>query len=195
MSWSDQLKSIETKLSRASGVISKLRHYVDYNCLRSFYFAKVYSYLQYAVLAWGGSNQTKLNKINIIHNNILRLMTLRNTPNNFRLSNNTLYKSLNLLKISDIYKFELAKIMHRDNNNSLPTFLQDIFVSIDTMHRYTTLFRRNRQYRRSLMSTCSYRNWISSAGVLLRKSVNPDLKNLNYKQFCTTFRSGLINDY
>ena len=60
-------------------------------------------------------------------------MTLKNTPNNFRLSNNTPYKSLNLLKISDIYKFEQAKIMHRANNNLLPTSLQDIFVSIDTV--------------------------------------------------------------
>ena len=45
LNWKKQIKNIESKLSQANGIISKLRHYVYYDCLRSFYFAKIYSHL------------------------------------------------------------------------------------------------------------------------------------------------------
>ena len=48
LSWSGQFKYLETKLSQASGIMSKLRHFLNFDCLKTFYFAKVYSCLQYA---------------------------------------------------------------------------------------------------------------------------------------------------
>ena len=62
--------------------------------------------MQYAILAWGGSNESKLQRINIIHNSIIRLLASHIAPRDFRLSNDTLYKFLNLLKLQDIYNFE-----------------------------------------------------------------------------------------
>ena len=101
--WDDHIKKLETSLSTACGVMAKLRHFVSFDCLKSYYFAKVYSCLQYAILAWGGSNPSKLNRLNVIHNNITRLMVLKNLPNQIRIANATIYKSLNILQLKDIY--------------------------------------------------------------------------------------------
>ena len=79
-SWKAQIHSLETEISRVSGFICKLRHYVSFDCLKSFYFAKVYSKLQYAILAWGGCSDYKLRRLNVLHNNIIRIMTLKNMP-------------------------------------------------------------------------------------------------------------------
>ena len=50
--WSEQIKKkIESTLSTACGIMSKLRHFVSFECLKSYYYGKVYSCLQYAVLA------------------------------------------------------------------------------------------------------------------------------------------------
>ena len=54
LSWKTHLRSLESEMSRFSNLMCKLRHYVSFDCLKSFYYAKVYSKLQYAILAWGG---------------------------------------------------------------------------------------------------------------------------------------------
>lgn len=58
LSWKTHIHSLESDLSRISGFMCKLRHYVSFDCLRSFYFAKVYSKIQYAILAWGGISES-----------------------------------------------------------------------------------------------------------------------------------------
>ena len=80
LSWKTHIKSLESDLSRASAFICKLRHYISFDCLKSFYFTKVYSKIQYAILAWGGVSESALHKLNILHNNIIRIMTLKNMP-------------------------------------------------------------------------------------------------------------------
>ena len=146
LTWSSQLKLLETRLSQASGIMSKLRHFVNFDCLKSFYYAKVYSYLQYAVLAWGGSSQSKLYRINIIHNNIVRLMGLKNFPVGIWISNATIYKTFDLLQLKDIYNLELAKFMHKVYHNTLPKSLCNMFRRIDSVHSYPTSSSRRREF-------------------------------------------------
>ena len=53
LSWKIHIELLEKKLSTACALICKLRYFVDQNCLLKYYYAHVYSHLQYAVLAWG----------------------------------------------------------------------------------------------------------------------------------------------
>ena len=52
LTWKQHIKHIEGKLSSACGAIYRLRKSVNLQCLRTFYFAHAYSYLQYSILAW-----------------------------------------------------------------------------------------------------------------------------------------------
>ena len=133
LSWKSHIKQVEKKLSRACGMISKLRYYVNAKCLRSFYYAKVYSYLQYAVLAWGGCCDKSLDKINKIHNKIVRMMTLIGPLRGISISNNALYKNANLLQLKQIHKLELAKLIHRAAYKSLPSGYNTIFLRIQSI--------------------------------------------------------------
>ena len=69
------------------------------------YFSIVYSHLQYAIGAWGGVGKTSLRRLNVLHNKIMSYTS-------FRSKLDPLYKYLNLLKVDDIYKLEIGKIMH-----------------------------------------------------------------------------------
>ena len=195
LTWSSQLKFLETRLSQASGIMSKLRHFVNFDCLKSFYYAKVYSYLQYAVLAWGGSSQSKLYRINIIHNNIVRLMGLKNFPVGIWISNATIYKTFDLLQLKDIYNLELAKFMHKFHNNTLPKSLCNMFIRIDTIHRYPTSSSRRREFFQHSTKTAAYKKWISTAGTTLWGNIQQNLKNENYESFSQKYRNSIINSY
>ena len=195
LSWKNQLKEVESNLSQACGIISKMRHYVNFSCLKTFYYAKVFSYLQYAVLAWGGCNDSKLHRINVIHNNIVRLMALKNLPPNFRISNKTIYKTFDILQFSDIYKCEMAKFMHKAYHNTLPQCLNSIFIRLSTVHRYPTSSSRTQTFYQIATRTNAYKNWISSAGVKLWGTIDPDIKNKSYKTFSRLYRNSTLNAY
>ena len=71
------------------------------NGLRSVYYSLTYSHLQYAIGVWGGAGKTALNRLNVLHNKVIRGMTY----SSYKSRVSPLYKSLNLLKIIDIYTF------------------------------------------------------------------------------------------
>ena len=175
--------------------MSKLRHVVPYDCLRSYYYGKVYFCLQYAVLAWGGCNASSLQKINVLHNKIVKLMVLQNIPDEIRLSNATIYGSQGLLQLSDIYKLELGKFMHKAYYKALPKCLNDMFKRIETVHNYPTSSSRRNTFYEHLSLTSSYRNWVSTAGISLWDSIDPSLRNKNFYQFKTEYRKYLVSQY
>jgi len=49
-----------------------------------------------------------------------------------------LYKKLNLLKLKDVYKLELAKFMHKLHNNKLPIIFQNNFSKTENIHSHKT---------------------------------------------------------
>ena len=57
-----------------------------------------------------------------------------------------LYKNLNILKLTDVYKLEVAKYMHLLQNNKLPKSLYDDYVKINETHNYNTRQVQNNVY-------------------------------------------------
>ena len=53
-------------------------------------------------------------------------------------------KKLELLKLHDLYKLEIAKIMHKLFNNKLPPILKSRFVKTDMIHAHKTVEASNR---------------------------------------------------
>ena len=50
----------------------------------------------------------------------------------------TLYSSLNVLTVYDVYKLELGKFMYKLNCNSLPFVFLESFKRINEIHTYNT---------------------------------------------------------
>ena len=61
LKWDHHVDSLARKLSRAVGMLSKLRHFLDKNTLRSVYFAVFSSIMSYGSIIWG-NNQNKFIK-------------------------------------------------------------------------------------------------------------------------------------
>ena len=53
LNWKDHIHDIATKLNRANALSFKIRNYVNFNTLKSIYFAIVDSHVNYANLIWG----------------------------------------------------------------------------------------------------------------------------------------------
>ena len=122
-------------------------------------------------------------------------MGLKNFPVGIRISNATIYKTFNLLQLNDIFNLELAKFMHKVHHNTLPKSLNNMFVRIDSVHRYPTSSSRNRQFYQQITKTTAYQKWISTAGIKLWEKTDPCLKNENYKTFAQKYRKSIFESY
>ena len=61
LNWGDHVSHVSKKIKRNIGAISKVRHFVNLEILKSLYYALVYPYLTYCLITWGNTYHTTLN--------------------------------------------------------------------------------------------------------------------------------------
>ena len=98
LNWKDQITHVKNKVSRDIGILYKLRHYESIHVLKQLYYALIYPYLNYAVVVWGNTYQSNLNKLCSLQNKCIRCMFFADS----RESSQVFYKLLDILKFDNI---------------------------------------------------------------------------------------------
>jgi len=137
--WSSHVQYIKSKLVRASYTFYKIRNVVSVDVSKMLYFSLVHCHLKYCIVSWGTATNSVLQPLELVHNNILRTITYYN----YRCHITPLYKSLNILKLHDIYKLEIAKLMHKFHHEMLPTSFKDLFQKTAEIHCHNTRYATN----------------------------------------------------
>ena len=78
---------------------------------RFIYYSLIYSHLQYCISTWKHASKTALEPLEKLQKRIVRIIT--NSPSGAHTA--PLYKQLNILKLNDIFKLEIAKNMFHYN--------------------------------------------------------------------------------
>ena len=98
------------------------------------YHSLVGSSIRYGLTCWGTANQSLLQKVNVIHNRIVRYLT-------FSLPCSTawpLYSSLNVLPLDILIQMEWGKMMFQFQNKMLPEAFENYFRK--PSHQHATRF-------------------------------------------------------
>ena len=123
MKWNCHVNNIALKLSRTIGIFYKLKHFLPSYILKMLYNSLILPHLSYGILAWGTSSEHlfKLQKksVRIIANEKYNAHT------------EPLFKSLDLLKLNDIFKSHILKFYFNFCHNLLPEF----FLRFDLVQR------------------------------------------------------------
>ena len=128
-------KVLATKLRRANGLLSKVRHYVPKKELKSLYHALFASHLTYGLQVWG--QEKNLDMITKIQNRALRILNFRD----FHADSSPLFRNENLLKLTDIVKIKNILFIHDYLNKSLPICFENDFHKLENI--YTSIRTRN----------------------------------------------------
>ena len=76
LSWDAHIRQLCTKLSRANGILSKLRHNAPLEVCLQVYYAIFYSHLIYGCNIWGlTAIDDNLKKIEVLQKKCIRIMT------------------------------------------------------------------------------------------------------------------------
>ena len=120
LSWQKQEQDMRSRLSRAAGMLCKIRHYVNLDTLKMVYYGIFGSILNYGSLIWGQHNRI-VNRLQIIQNKAVRYMTFK--PK--RVSTAPLFKEAGILNLSDYITQQNFLFAHDCINRNLPAPLLD----------------------------------------------------------------------
>ena len=131
LNWNSHIDKISCKVSRCIGMICKLKHFLPLHILKTLYTSLILPYFHYGILAWGmfSSRLFKFQK--------KAVRTVTNSKYNAH--TDPLFKSLNLIKIDDIYILNILKFYFKHCHNLLPAFFQGfLFKQRSDLHNYDT---------------------------------------------------------
>ena len=125
--------ALEKRVSRSVGILSKLQFLFPSSTLL-LYYALVHPHLVYGLPIWGSTFETYLSKLQTLQNKAIRIIT----NSDLRTPITPKYRNLKILKITKLYTFEIAKLMHQHSKNSLPLAFQFFFTPLSDIHEKQT---------------------------------------------------------
>ena len=138
LSWKPHVDKISNKISRYSGVISRLKHYLPIHILRIIYCSTIQTNLIYSLLAWGyDCSRLVHTQKKIIRNICCKKYNAHTEP---------LFKELGLLKLKDLLKLNTIKFYFRLKQGNIPEYFQSYQIRTqqdihgrDTRYNYLML--------------------------------------------------------
>ena len=109
----------------------KLRPFLPLKVMRNIYYSLVYSHIIYAIEAWGSAFKTELENKLVLQKRAMRLMTFNDaylTVYGTLISSDPIFAKLEILKITDLYKYQVSKFIFTCINKIAPTHFQNWFI-------------------------------------------------------------------
>lgn len=189
LKWAKHVNYIKNKLSRASYILSKLRHYVDTETLRMVYYSLVNSHLSYCITTWGGAPSTIIEPLKVAQRKILRIINFAD----FQAPTTPFFLKLNILKLQDIYNLNLSLLFHKIHNDKIVG--QHNLINIKDIHSHNTRLSQNNNYFRNHYKTNIGQSSYSAAGNKIWTNLPIEIKNKPYSIFKKKVKISLIQNY
>ena len=190
LSWKVHINHLSKTLSKNTGVIYKLKSSFPQGILLLMYSTLILPYLNYGVLAWGNSLKTQIEKLHLIQKRALRIIC----NVGFRTHTNPLFHSHRILKLEDIYNFQLGTLMHNLKAGVLPLALANLFKTNNQFHQYAT--RNASAYHLPKVRTTFTFNTLVCTGPRFWNSLDANIKqSVSLSVFKQKLKAYFLNNY
>ena len=167
LSYDFHIKQLTNKLSRAIGILAKLRNFTSKETLISVYNSIFYSHILYACQVWSLTTKKNLNLISILQKKSIRVINF--SPYNSHTNN--FFINDKILKLDDVIKIEQLKLVFEFKNNNLPDDLSDVFKLNNQTNSLQTRNNDNKGlYMSRIKTTCFGINTLKYSASLLWNS-------------------------
>ena len=128
VTWSAHITKTSIKIARVIGILHKLKHSFPLRILRLIYNSLIHPHLIYGLYLWGFNPK----RLTILQKRAVRILARRPY-----LSHSTpLFKSLQILKLEDLYITQLYKLYYKNVNNLLPSYFQSFTPQFNDGHHH-----------------------------------------------------------
>ncbi len=167
LNWQPQCNEIKIKISKISGLIYRVRNFINSDCLRQIYLSIAYPYMTYCSSIWGGSCKTYLDEVTVAQKKLIRIMFHKQRYAH----TNPLFDKYKLLKFQDIVSTQTCLFVHKALHN-YPVNNYFIYLS------HNTDTRRPRDLRLPLCRTTHAQQNILFRGAKLWNQLPEEIKNI-----------------
>ena len=124
INWNTHINELCKKLSRANGIISKLRYNAPLDICKRVYYAIFFSHLINGCNLWSLTpNNKNISRIERLQKKCVRIMTF--AP--FNSHTNPIFQELEMLKVRDVIKIHQMKLIFDFHRDCLPDDLMSLF--------------------------------------------------------------------
>ena len=175
--WGPQIQHINNKLVKNTGIIKKLRHFVDLDTLKQLYYSFIYPYLTYGITSWGSTCKTRLQKIKTKQNKCVRSIFFAHSRDNAT----PYYNLLEILKLENIYKLKIALFTHKITSGqaNFPAIFSRTLTLASEVHSYNTRFVTSLNFYRPRVNNNYGAATFSFVASKLWETIPSDLKILS----------------
>ena len=187
ITWNEHIAKITIKISRITGLLRKLQFFPQH-VLLTIYHTLIHSHILYGLLLWG-SQYERIEK--------LQKKAIRVVANSPYISHTTpIFKTMNILKINDLFDIQLFKLYYRIVNNRLPSYFRSFDPHVRNEEHYNLRYSTLRlpMTRREYYVQCTKYQFFK----LIRETPLDVLNNVSSQslyQFSFQLKIAKLNNY
>jgi len=180
LTWKSHIDCIAKKLLRTSGILCKVRHYLDKHHLLTLYYTLAYPYLYYCNIIWANNYKTRLMKLFVLQKKIIRLITF----SSYVAPSSPLFLTLKLLNIQQINTLQIGLFTFDLLNNRLPSQFNSFCINNNVVHNYNTRgsSKLHKQYHKTNYGLYSTRNKCTIVWNMLPLNITISRSNCIFKR-------------
>ena len=118
-------------------MLNKLKHFLPDYIMKTLYSSLIASHLQYCTLLWANSYVTHIRKLQLLQKKAIRIIT----SSHYIAHTDPLFAMTKLLKLEDLYKYQLGIFMHKVTHSQLPQNMSSMFLRTDKQARIQLLVK------------------------------------------------------
>jgi len=188
LSWK-HLQKVKTQLSRACGVLSKLKHYTTLLVLKVVRNSLIHPYLNYSILNWGHASNATIQPLIKLQNKAIKTI---NSTNMRSLEKH--FQHLNILCLPKLYSFSIGKFMHSYHNKLLPNHFDEYFIPLSWIHYHSTRPAVSKNLFLPRVNSSSGKCSVKFIGPKVWSSIPDNIKFLNTFTFKWKFKKHLLHE-
>ena len=190
LSWKPHVNKISNKLSKYSGILCRLKHFLPIHILRMIYCSIIQSNLTYSLLAWGFD----CNRLIKLQKKILRIIS----SSKYNAHTEPIFKNLRLLKLEDLMKLNTLKFYFKLKHHKVPFYFESYKVlSQEDIHGKETRF--NNLIPTNVTRTVMQQNCLRQYLPPILNSTTPNILDKamthSYNGFSNYAKDRFIEDY
>ena len=172
LDWKVHIGNLSNKIARNLGKLNKLKHFLPVYIMKTLYSSLIESHLQYCTLLWAHSHVTNIRKLQLLQKKVIRLIT----SSHYIAHIDPLFSMTKLLKLDDLYKYQLGIFMHKVTHFQLPQNMSSMFLRTENIHNHK--LRNQNAYYIQQIRTNTRKSTINFSGPKFWNALRANLRQL-----------------
>ena len=190
LTWREQIKTVETKVSKSVGVLYKTKDVLDIQALRTLYQSLVEPYMSYCCEIWGNTYPSRLRKLSLLQKKAIRIIYSLDYHGHTSL----FFHCLQILKLQDLITHRTMVMLYKANNHCLEGHVQAFFEPTAAAHKHDT--RQSKLFYVKKANTTHRLLSLTVRGIHVWNGLASNIRQLpSLPQFQTSLKSTLLSSY